>query len=80
MFFYNAKNKLAIMTSTPNPVPKIVGHAVPASGKLGASVEGTSATYVGVVVGGVVVVAHRQSVSDKHCEFRQLPAVDPLGI
>lgn len=55
-----------MITSIPNPVPIIVGHDVPASGKLGALVAGTSAKYVGVVVGADVTTVHVQSVSDKH--------------
>ena len=56
------------MTSIPRPIPKILGHEVPESGSEGA------------VAVGPGVPAHLQSVSVKHCVFRQLPVVAPVGI
>lgn len=59
------------MTRIPNPVPRIVGHDVPALG---------SAGWVGTAVAVAVATAHRQSFSVRHCVFLQLPDVDPFGM
>jgi hypothetical protein len=65
---YSANSKLPSITSIPNAVPTIVGQLVPTTGR------------VGVVVAVAVGLGHRQSVSDKHCVFLQLPEVEPLGM
>lgn len=65
---YKANSKLPIITSIPNPVPNIVGHIVPTTGR------------VGVVVAAAVATGQVQSDSDRHCVFLHDPVVAPLVI